>query len=268
MKTVSAIKTASFVKVTPALAAKWLENNTDNRHQRGAYIEAIAAAMRRGEWQTTHQGVAFAKCGKLLDGQHRLEAIVKAKIDLDMLVVTGLEDAAFSVIDVGTKRSMADTTRLSKRSAEVCRFVVKKLLSSYTPTAAQVSEFANLGADRLHEKLTSYCGSTRAYYSSAPMRAAAVTLLLAGHDEDAVHTNYANLTLEKFSEMNGLSQSFVRLVNSGKSPRSGNPDLYAYGLKVLNPENDKMLRLRMTEDDLAASFAYGRSVMKRVIAGA
>lgn len=262
MKTISNIKSAQFTTITPALASEWLEKNTENRRKRGTYITAMAAAMRRGEWKPTHQGIAFSKDGTLLDGQHRLEAIVKAKINLEMLVVVGLEPSSFSVIDVGSKRTMADTTNLPKRAAETFRFVQKELLLTQNPTAAQVSEIAQSGAEQLHEKLISYCGSTRAFYASAPMRAAALTLMFAGHDSEAVLKNYANMVLENFSEMNGLSQSLVRLVNAKKVVSTGSDSRMAFacGLKAMNPENSQMARLRVTSDDVTAAIAYGRSV--------
>lgn len=270
MKTVSAIKTANFVTVTPSQAGKWLDANTNNRKQRGAYISDMASAMRRGEWQATHQGIAFAKCGKLLDGQHRLEAIIRANVDLEMLVVTGLDECVFSVIDVGAKRTVADTTKLSKRTAEASKFVVHRLFSFSGPSAAQVREVADAGVERLHEMLLTYCASHRAFYASAPMRVAAVTLLLAGHDQDKVLKNYANLVLENFSEMNGISQSLVRLVNAGKIKTTGSASrrVYAAAIKALNPDNEQMSRLRLDEDDVNAAIAYGRSVIKSKLTAA
>ena len=262
MQTISTTKTASFVNVTPALAAKWLESNTNNRKQRGSYISDIASAMRRGEWQATHQGIAFAKCGKLLDGQHRLEALLRAKVDLDMLVVTGLDEAAFSVIDVGAKRSIADTTKLSKRTAEVSKLIVKRLLGFNQPSAAQVSEVAQAGVEGAHEKLLSYCGSTRAFYASASVRGAAVTLVLAGHDTEKVFKNYANLVLENYSEMNGMSQSLVRLVNAGNLGSKDQRITYTHALKALNPDNEQLTRLRILPEDVDAAIAYGRAVIK------
>lgn len=266
MKIVSTTKTASFVKVTPALAAKWLESNNDNRKQRGKYVRDIAAAMRRGEWQTTHQGIAFAKCGKLLDGQHRLEAIVKAEVELDMLVITGLTSETFSVIDVGTKRSMTDVTNLSTRTAEVCNFLCKVVGGGSQPTAAQVSAMAACGVGRIHEKLLEHCGAKRAYYGSAPIRCAAVTLVMNGHNQDKVFDAYADLVLENFNRMPMIAQSLVRLVNAKKVAATNKRVTYANGLKVLNPENGSIARFKLTEEDIEAAYTYGKATLKRALA--
>ena len=48
-----------LVNVTPAMAKTMLESNTDNRNKRGWWVSGLANMMKRGEWITTHQGVAF-----------------------------------------------------------------------------------------------------------------------------------------------------------------------------------------------------------------
>jgi hypothetical protein len=86
--------------------------NKENRRIDRAVVERYADAMRRGEWQLSHQGIAIDREGNLLDGQHRLNAIIKANLTVPMLVVTGVERRVFSVLDTGKRRSAADTLRL------------------------------------------------------------------------------------------------------------------------------------------------------------
>lgn len=63
------------VAMTPAMAERFLARNEGNRLIRRYKVEAIADAIRRGEWETTHQGIAIDPDGRLIDGQHRLSAI-------------------------------------------------------------------------------------------------------------------------------------------------------------------------------------------------
>lgn len=72
-------------------------------------VAALAEAIRRSEWKLTHQGIAFDEAGYLLDGQHRLHAIVEAKIPVQMMVFHGLPREIFPVLDTGKRRSAADT---------------------------------------------------------------------------------------------------------------------------------------------------------------
>lgn len=104
----------SIETVTPAQAAKWLEPsvNRDNRAVRQKHVEMLAQQIIDGKWQVTHQGIAFGKDGRLLDGQHRLAAIVSAGKAVQMQVTRGLEDEVFNVTDCGLTRTHFDRIHL------------------------------------------------------------------------------------------------------------------------------------------------------------
>lgn len=67
-------------KITPKRAAEMLEANASNRPLSKTTVRAFAEAMRRGDWLVTHQGIAFDTAGVLVDGQHRVAAIVEADL--------------------------------------------------------------------------------------------------------------------------------------------------------------------------------------------
>lgn len=99
----------SLVDVTPSMASKWLaENNTNNRNLRQGHVIRLASDMAEGRWYQTHQGIAFNGNGTLLDGQHRLEAIVLADITVPLLVTTGLAAEAMSAVDDHQRRTVGD----------------------------------------------------------------------------------------------------------------------------------------------------------------
>jgi hypothetical protein len=94
--------------ITPARAAEWLEANTTNRPLSRAVVRSFAEAMRRGEWLVTHQGIAFDVNGVLVDGQHRLAAIVEADRPVEVTVFSEVAEGTFDVLDIGKRRSAAD----------------------------------------------------------------------------------------------------------------------------------------------------------------
>lgn len=100
------------LRVTPAKAQEFLAKNINNRPIRNGSIEQLTGIIERGEWRVTHQGLAFDKAGNLLDGQHRLHAIIRANKAVDILVTTGLDQETFAVIDCGRVRSFADRIKL------------------------------------------------------------------------------------------------------------------------------------------------------------
>lgn len=74
------------VQVTPTLATAWLDMNENNRPINWTYVAQLARDMKAGRFACTHQGIAFDTEGRLIDGQHRLWAILDADIPVQLRV--------------------------------------------------------------------------------------------------------------------------------------------------------------------------------------
>lgn len=94
--------------VNPKLAAKWLTQNTGNRPIKAHHLTDLVNAMLNHKFMLIHQPVAFASDGRLLDGQHRLQAVVDSGMTVPMMVTFDADPDTFNVIDAGNKRSIAD----------------------------------------------------------------------------------------------------------------------------------------------------------------
>jgi hypothetical protein len=94
--------------VTPVRAAQMLAANTVNRPLSRPTVRLLAEAMRRGDWVVTHQGIAFDVNGVLVDGQHRLAAIIEADVAVALTVFTDVEEGTFDVLDTGKRRNASD----------------------------------------------------------------------------------------------------------------------------------------------------------------
>jgi hypothetical protein len=94
--------------ITPAYAATLLRGNTDNRRPDRNRVKKYASEMQAGRWKMTHQAVAVAADGRIVDGQHRLMAIVESGQAIDMLVAHNADPATFGVVDQGKVRSGSD----------------------------------------------------------------------------------------------------------------------------------------------------------------
>lgn len=104
-----------WMEVTPAKAREWLENNFRNRPIKEDVVKAYARDMAVGTWVSTHQGIAFNDKDELIDGQHRLSAIVLCKVTVRMMVTFGMpskiegkEMTPMDAVDRGATRSVAD----------------------------------------------------------------------------------------------------------------------------------------------------------------
>ena len=88
-----------WVDISPELAEEWLGKNHGNRNQRDHKIIAYTRDIKDGNWLQTGETIKFDTDGRLIDGQHRLEAIHRSGETLRMLVVMGLSPHVQSVLD-------------------------------------------------------------------------------------------------------------------------------------------------------------------------
>jgi len=97
---------AYFVDVTPEIAKSWLDANesasascTTTRPVSESQVQKFAAKMQAGQWRLDYNGIAFAKDGTLLDGLHRLHAIIHSGMTVPMIVVINEPVENMDVID-------------------------------------------------------------------------------------------------------------------------------------------------------------------------
>lgn len=105
--------------ITPKKAAEWLEANTTNRPISTPVVRGFAEAMKRGDWIVTHQGIAFDVNGTLIDGQHRLAAIVEADVPVDVMVFNDVDESTFDVLDTGKRRNAADVLAIGGEKSSI-----------------------------------------------------------------------------------------------------------------------------------------------------
>lgn len=98
--------------ITPELAKAYLEANTHNRPISRATVAEYADAIREGHWLFNGEAIKFDWNEQLVDGQHRLGAIVKAGKAISILVIRNLDPEAFKTLDTGRKRSGGDVMAL------------------------------------------------------------------------------------------------------------------------------------------------------------
>jgi len=102
------------ISMTPKKARQILDSrNNNNRHIRDSHVAALASEMKSGNWRLNGETIIFDSDGELMDGQHRLAAVVKSGKTVEMLVVRGVEKEAMRTIDRGKSRSLADVIGLA-----------------------------------------------------------------------------------------------------------------------------------------------------------
>lgn len=133
-----------IVSITPEHAAWVLENrNPHNRNLRSKDVATYARDMADGHWKNTGEAIKFDEDGNLLDGQHRLHAVVEAGVTIDFLVITG--DLDQEQMDSGVKRVMGDILKLR---GEANYIILATLLRSICRWDDENKTFTNRGPSR------------------------------------------------------------------------------------------------------------------------
>jgi hypothetical protein len=119
--------------ITPEMAAEFLKHNVTNRPLRPGQVDKYAFDMQSGEWALTHQSIAFNSRHELIDGQHRLNAIVKVGRPIPMHVTFNVEAGYGDPIDRGLSRSLSDVTRESRRATSTATVLVPMACGQRAP---------------------------------------------------------------------------------------------------------------------------------------
>jgi hypothetical protein len=145
------------VLVTPEIAAQWLANNSQNRNVNKDRVNRYAADMINNKWRNnTGEFVKIAKDGTLLDGQHRLIAVIKAKKTVELDVLKDLENDLFQVLDTGKSRNASDILKIAgiKNATTVSGLINKFHMFMNTNVRNSSSTFGNNLSG--HEMLSFY----------------------------------------------------------------------------------------------------------------
>jgi len=116
--------TTTVETITPEIAKKMLEVNRHNRTINYRRVVMYARDMRAGKWLLTHQGIAFGEDGDLLDGQHRLLAVIEAGVPVRFTITRGLDKSAQMLVDKCLPRSDSDCITLGGRIGLVSKHEV------------------------------------------------------------------------------------------------------------------------------------------------
>lgn len=127
------------VQLTPKMANNLLANNTHNRKVVQSKVNLWAEAMKRGEWRMNGEAIKIAADGTILDGQHRLYAVVQSGVTVPILIITGLPTRSQETMDTGKSRTLADVLTLRGEKNAVSLAAVVAGLVRYERWGVQAS---------------------------------------------------------------------------------------------------------------------------------
>lgn len=110
-----------LITITPFMAKQWLMKNNGNRKLRNDVVNAYARAMVEGNWTDSNDAICFDKDGNLLNGQHRLNACIRAGVSFKSIVRYDCPAEAFAHMDTGATRSHGDIVRSIRADDPIAR---------------------------------------------------------------------------------------------------------------------------------------------------
>lgn len=156
--------TARFELVSPEKATKWMEKNKHNRPFKEYLLTKYSADLENQTFGVTHQGIAFDIIGALVDGQHRLAAIIHTRTPAVLLVTRGLPVEVQGhrhlltrdLVDIGKNRTIADHLSLNHGVtdavivASACNTIFQTLLGDLYTGGTRASVASSLAVLSLY----------------------------------------------------------------------------------------------------------------------
>lgn len=236
VKTKTSEQFSAVETIDPDLAALLLEGNVRNRDISPALVEAMARDMREGRWQLTHQGIALDKECRLLDGQHRLSAVVLSGATVRMTVTYNVEPRAFNVVDLGGRpRSLGDVFGLKTGESYSSMIVASlRIMGSYgvddnksllrRATPGEIDREYTKYKDDIHGAISLICvkNSIKKPWRTAPFVAGVAYAFPTDKEKiSAFVSAIVSETSEKSKTMAALRRAFDRERDSNAPTRMG-----------------------------------------------
>lgn len=141
--------TSMTVSITPEFAAVLIQSNMEkNRKLTTTKVKQYAAEMIDGTWTFYNDPIHFDWNGILINGQHRLRAIILSDKTVTFRISIGYDPATSNKMDQGKTRSLVDVAEMAGYSSarllsNTANFVYKyknnSLNNSNTPTSGHIT---------------------------------------------------------------------------------------------------------------------------------
>ena len=169
-----------LMSITPDMARMWLQNhNEGNRGIKTSVVQKYSRDIKDDQWRVTHQCVAFDASGNLVDGQHRLSAVVLANKAIIAYVATyeTNEHALKLPIDMQAKRAVFEVLHVTRRDQETVSAALRVIIKTGALASMTEIETCIRNARNELDMVNTCISSTVKYRSAAPARAAILCLL-------------------------------------------------------------------------------------------
>lgn len=137
------------MEITPSTAREWLETSRGNPRWKGKKmvdklrVATISDDIKNGNWNPGNNSIAFDENGFLVDGHHRLSAIIASGIPVSSLVVFGLSDLSVQHIDENRPRTVSQRIDVDNQivAAANMHFWILNTLTKSSETSENIKKW-------------------------------------------------------------------------------------------------------------------------------
>jgi len=157
---------ASVVYLDPTLARQLYDGNAENqRRVSSSNLRKVEESIKSGLFALNGESIIQSVSGKLLNGQHRVLAVLNTGIGIWTVLVLNVPDEYFHTIDSGKSRSFSDVCQISGDSdARNVSTTILRLAEYYTDSRS-VGTMQAIPHARL-QQVKEMCGDVTASISA------------------------------------------------------------------------------------------------------
>jgi len=225
---------AIIIIITPEQAKKWLEKNNGggkgNRKVSQRQLTFLTESILRGQWVLNGETIKIGKDGSVIDGQHRLMAIVKSGMSVASLVVFDCDLESYNTIDKGRARTAGETFRnldVKNWNSIAAATCVLKMLLNNAKSVAALSTDERVAIYREHSSLLDvFSGSSKRLltWGVNPSIELAVKAFLShnGYADDAINEWFKSFADDRHDGNQRLLNRALRNEKAAMGSRSFN----------------------------------------------
>lgn len=262
-----------IMAITPEKAKEWMaDKNKNNRKLNAQRVEKYARDMLNGNWQLTPQGISFYENGDLCDGQHRLTAIIRSGVCVNMLVTYNVPNE-ISMVDRGYSRNTAnilqmagiDSNLSNKTIVGTVNFLARAAGCKFYSEMSMKSFVENNGDILIEAVSLSRAGSTTSIARKAGCIAGAFCALYEGINPDMLYSffcivNSGFYTMKEETAAIVLRNYLLKIRMGGGSPAN---HLFAQTTNAIKDFSSHVSRTRAYPMD--AKPVFFTNVKKEII---
>lgn len=203
--------TANVELITPEFAEMLLRNakvqeigkirNATRRH-----IDSLADLMVRRRFYCGIDSLCFDTNNNLLNGIHRLNAVVQSGVSVYMVVVRNMEPAAIMYFDRGRQRSLEVVSRIPEYYLKCYTFLLDYFTGA--PRKKDPQDMINIDS-KLRQYVENLSLTNRKFFSSRPVKSAAlVSLVVNPQDTDYILNSYEYLVNNELTYASRIIKEF------------------------------------------------------------